>query len=370
MKLLYLLFVFVPLFSEAQHVYFGERSQQGTSFSIHFDKDGFPYPDYVIADSSMEKAYGSLFTWFQQNNEDFMEICRNYDYFPESIDKKTIYTLRAAIIQRWADSINKRSEQFSAIAFYIHGFRKSYHQQGNDVTSVTEFGMLRNELSNYGNPLPFAIDVYWDGTYDCCFSSNFKKNKVLFNLFADAVEQAKKTGYSMRLLTARLYNKPLQIVAHSLGAQITVSLLFNDTSVPANLPETPYQEHISVCLIAPAIGAQQFHSYYNRSHENYTDTTDAYRLMIVYNEADFVLQKKDPKTGFFGPGVHRYGETGLGCNHRHSAEKLKNYFSEHFPGSTIQLIDKTSMGKCHSLRCYTNSGHLKEVSDFLWGKGD
>lgn len=366
MKPFHLLCLLLPWFSFGQHVYFGERSDQDTSYSIYFDKDGFPYPNYPIADTSMERAYGSLFTWFQQHNEAFISICKDYEYFPESIDRKTILTLRSAIIRRWADTINARSESYPAIAFYIHGYRKAYHQSGSDVTSVTEFGMLRQELKTYGKPEAFAVNVYWDGMYDCCFSSNFKKNKQLFRLFTEAVHQAKKTGYCLRLLTNKLHNKPLQLITHSLGAQVAVSLLFNEPDVPANLPETPYQERISICMIAPAIGAKTLHAYRNRLPVSELDSTDNYRLMILYNEADFVLQKKDPKTGFFGPGVHRYGETGLGCNYHNEAVDLQHYFETHFQGSIIRLVNCTALGQCHSLRCYTHDGNLREASNFLW----
>lgn len=44
----------------AQHVFYGERT--GDASALFFDKDGFPYPDYFISDSSMAAAYGSLFT--------------------------------------------------------------------------------------------------------------------------------------------------------------------------------------------------------------------------------------------------------------------------------------------------------------------
>jgi hypothetical protein len=88
--------------------------------------------------------------------------------------------------------------------------------------------------------------------------------------------------------------------------------------------------------------------------------------MIVYNEDDFVLKKKDPKTGVFGPGANGYGKTGLGCNHHNQAKKLRAYFEKNFPKSQISLLDKTSLGKCHSLRCYTQGKELEKVSNFLW----
>lgn len=349
----------------AQHVYYGEHALSDSTLSIYLDKEGFPYPDFYIADSSMEEAGGSLLRWMFMHASSFKTICGQYNYFPDRTDSISICTLRDSIFSNIARRIIAHGAAFPAIAFYIHGFRKSFHPVNSDVPSTAEFELLRRELQRYGGMQPLEVCVYWDGMYDCCFSLNRKRNAALFDLFTVAAGQARRTGYELRRLFSLLpEEKPVQVIAHSLGAQVTAHLLFNTQPQPSETLPTPTQR-LSVCLIAPAAGAALFHHYGNRTPINATDATDRYRLLIVYNEQDFVLLKKDPKTGLFGPGVHRYGETGLGCNYRHSAEQLRDYFSQHFPHSEIQLLDKSILGKCHSLRCYAQDNRLTEVHGFL-----
>lgn len=348
----------------AQNVFFGERNLND-SLSVYFDREGLPYPDYFIPDTALANNNGSLFYWYQQNAEAFTTICAQYDYFPESIDYKSIHRLNDSIIQRWANSINRQSSNAPALAFYVHGFRKRFKENGQDVTSVTEFGLLRENLKTYGKPEPFAVNVYWDGTYDCCFSMNHKRNKALFEMYETAVEQARKVGIGFRQLINATDHSRVQIIGHSLGSQVIASALF-DPNGTTNLIPTPNKPgrafHIS--LIAPAIDAAAFYDYYNRTHT--VTLADPYALQILFNEDDFALRKKDPKFGLFGPGANRYGKTGLGCNHRHELDKLKKYFAAYFSQSTFETVDKSELGKCHSLRCYTKEQHLEEVSTFLW----
>lgn len=354
----------VSLRTTAQHVFFGERAP-GDSSSVYFDCQGLPYPEYFISDSSMVNSYGSLYTWYLRHNEDFIRICAAYDYFPESIDQKSINHLSDSIISRWARSINRQSQDAPALAFYVHGFRKRFAENGQDVTSVTEFNLFREHLKTYGKPQAFAVNVYWDGTYDCCFSMNHKRNKELFELYETAVGHALAVAIGFRKLVNQTNHPRIQLVGHSLGSQVIASSLF-DPAGTANLIPTPNKpgREFHISLIAPAIDAKVFHAYYNRTHP--VTLADSYALQILYNEADFALRKKDPKFGLFGPGANRYGKTGLGCNHRHELDKLKKYFAAYFSQSTFETVDKTALGKCHSWRCYTQEQHLKELSEFLW----
>lgn len=362
---LFILFCFTGCFTvSAQSVFFGERNR-ADSLSVFFDREGLPYPDYFIPDTALANSNGSLFYWYQSHAEAFTTICAENDYFPESIDYTSIHRLSDSIIQRWGRAIDLRSKNAPALAFYVHGFRKRFQENGQDVTSVTEFALLRENLKTYGKPEPFAVNVYWDGTYDCCFSMKHKRNKELFEMYETAVEQARKVGIGFRQLINATNHPRIQLVGHSLGSQVIASALFEPKGT-TNLISTPNKPgrafHIS--LIAPAIDAEVFYDYYNRTYP--VTLADSYALQILFNEDDFALRKKDPKLGLFGPGANRYGKTGLGCNHRHELDKLKKYFAAYFSQSTFETVDKTELGKCHSLRCYTKDQHLKEVSDFLW----
>ena len=73
----------------------------------------------------------------------------------------------------------------------------------------------------------------------------------------------------------------------------------------------------------------------------------------------------DNKIGVFGPGVKKYGATGLGCNYHNELLKLAAYFQTNYPTISFQLNNKTTIGKCHSLRCYTQAAALNEVALFL-----
>lgn len=335
--------------------------------AIHFDKDGLPYPNTFIADSSLQHSLGSLFTWYQQHGDAFISICADYNFFPETINKQTIDQLSDSIIGKWMERINNESLKSPAVAYYVHGFRKLFTSTENASTSVEEFRLLKENLRTYPNPTAYEVEVYWDGTYDCCFSTNHKKNKQLFKLFVEAQENAEKVAISLRKVLNLTQKRQLQVVGHSLGAQVIAYSLFDPEGISNSIPTPNQADHrVSICLIAPAIDARVFHDYYNRSTPVNADTTDNYRLMIVYNESDFVLKKKDPKTGIFGPGANSYGKTGLGCNHHGQADKLESYFKKHFPKSAITLLDKSELGKCHSWRCYSQGDELKEVSNFLW----
>lgn len=351
----------------AQHVFYGERVADSTKLALYFDKDGFPYPDYYIPNSTMEKAGGSLFAWFMQNSDAFISISAQHQLFPEKIDSETIYRLRDSITAVQLRRINNElNKGWPAVAYYIHGFRKSYLPQNGDVTSQDEFQLLKTNLTSYsGVPNALAIEVYWDGMYDCCFSTKRKKNRELFRLFEQAGNNAMVVGLGLRSFLNGTKTTHLQIVAHSLGAVVATSALFN---IGGRTGPTPAQRRVSVCFIAPAMGNDLLLDNYLK-HNGFTVNnqpfSDNYRLLIIYNEKDFVLRKKDPKIGWFGPGTKRYGNTSLGCNHRKAAVQLQQQLKEQ--GVELKLLDKTSLGKVHSLRFYAKDQNLKEMSDFLWG---
>lgn len=346
---------------QAQNVLYGERDLQEEKLALYFDKDGFPYPDYKIPDSSMRAAYGSLFTFFLQNAPDFIAVSAKYELFPEKIDSETIYLLRDSINAVNARKINAVAGS-STVSFYIHGYRKAFVPQNGDVTSVEEFQLLKDNLATYRAQRPVEVEVYWDGMYDCCFSLRQKKNRQLYGMFEKAGVQAVYAGAGLRRVITSLQTDSLQIVAHSLGCKVAQAALFNlsHSEVP-----TPQQQSIRVVYLAPALQSSDFYSNFLRRD---LASPDNYHFLVVYNENDFVLKKKDPKTGLFGPGVQKYGATSLGCNRKGEAVELKRRIDSEFPSSDLRLLDKSSLGKHHSLRFYTRDNQLKEVDEFLYGK--
>jgi hypothetical protein len=129
---------------------------------------------------------------------------------------------------------------------------------------------------------------------------------------------------------------------------------------------TPSAARVNICLIAPAISADLiFQNYLIRNSQWDMANGDNYRLYIAYNENDFVLRKKDYAIGIFGPGPYKYGNTSLGCNHRHAAERLAEYFEANFPVSFVGLYDLSSVGKCHHVSCYVYESNVKALFESL-----
>ena len=348
----------------SQHVIFGEKHPNATSNSIYFDKDGMIYPDVTISNEALLKCRSSLVQWYSQHPR-FTDSLLHLYQLPSkkgaietdgSLDTNNWYSFET--LHNLNDVlIRKKSEQLDSIAngngleFYIHGYRKSYLENGRDVTSVAEFGYLKSSLDSTRTRKNLVVYVYWDGMYDCCFSSNFKKNKQLFKLFQTAGGNANLVSLSFTKLLENSTSKNINIVAHSLGTKIAVQGVMDCRN---------FNPVFNVCLIAPAIPA----SLIKDAYFDHLELPNC-NWLILYNEKDFVLKKKDNKVGVFGPGAYKYGVTTLGCNKRNDAKKLDNWMNDTKPTVSFELVDKTYLGKCHSLRCYTKNQNLIEVSSFF-----
>jgi hypothetical protein len=339
---------FQPIFG--QHVLFGERNRALHKNNLFFDKEGFLYPEIFISDASLVAANNSLRLWYQSNTLVTDSLLNHFGihHNSSSIDNQVVIQLNDSIVSEKARFYSRNT---NALTFVIHGFRKNFKETGIDVSSVTEFQLFNEEIERYYSEFE-SISVYWDGLYDCCFSLNSKKNKQLFRLFEDASLQASNVGQQLHRLIAKTTVNNITVIGHSLGAKVAIQLHTANSS----------NKTIQICLIAPALSADAIKELY----EKLPQTADI-RWMIVYNEADFVLKKKDNKMGLFGPGPKKYGQTGLGCNYRNELSNLSVTIRKYYPLVSFELVNKTSIGKCHSLRCYTRDENLKEVSRFIAG---
>lgn len=348
----------------AQHVLYGEHEANSSQLQIYFDREGSAYPDYFIPDTALQYAGSSLKNWYQSHPDQFAEICARYG-LPVLPD----FTRQTAALQdKITAQLNERllqlKDSFASVSFIIHGFRKSFKKHAPDFTSKEDFSDFEQAYLNQCKQKTLFVEVYWDGFYDCCVSSNVRKNKEIFKLFEQAQLHAIQAGNSMRKL---LYDCPftrINLIGHSLGAVVAVQSCFNYTEA-TEIP--PAHKNIHLCLIAPAMaGTRSFESYYARNQKD-TFTNDLYRLAIAYNHGDFVLRKRK-RVAFIplGPGPYKYGNTTLGCNHRNEALKLKKYFARHFPKSSIQLIDISDAGACHNLRksCYCQDFIVRRIVGF------
>jgi alpha-beta hydrolase superfamily lysophospholipase len=179
---------------------------------------------------------------------------------------------------------------------------------------------------------------------------NSKKNKEIFQLFEQATKHAALVGNQLHRLIEKTSVASVTLIGHSLGAKVAVQFT----------PDVAVSKKYCVCLIAPALSAEEIKQLYQTLPEK-----AAINWHIVYNENDFVLKKKDNKIGVFGPGVKKYGATGLGCNYHNELLNLAAYIATNYPTVSIYLDNKTSIGKCHSLRCYTQANALAEVANFI-----
>jgi hypothetical protein len=347
--------------SIAQHVFYGERDLLDST-SVFFDKDGVLYPDYFIRNDSLKSYGSSLQKWYASKIDTFISVGRLYNCDFKTYSRHNLEILNDSIIAKLAARINSLKEQFSSVTFLIHGYRKPYPNPGDYTSSPQDYKILQDSISHYKKKPTSFIKVYWDGMYGCCFGKNLSVDKYLLALFEEAQRNADATGKSFGQLLLHINFDTVNIVTHSLGAEIAITSLFN-VHLSDSIIITPSIHRINICLIAPAIaGVEKFENYYNRKSTVNFKTNDNYRLAVAYNENDFVLRKKYK---FFGPGPYKYGVTTLGCNFKGAATNLKSYFATTYKKSYIQLFNLSDAGGCHLVSCYCDTDEFENLCLFL-----
>lgn len=356
------LFLMLDVFScLSQPVLFGERDLQENKIALYFDRYGNVYPNYSIPDSSLLSCSGNLAEWYKCNPKQFAAISDLYHCPAAEFNTENLNALQDSIVASVWKKINGETNQ--TVTFLIHGYRKSFRDIERGMSSVHEFNLLKRQLNNQQLKSNLYVEVYWDGTYNCCFGTNRKLNDSLFRQFELAQQYAPIIGLSLRKIMNGVQAEKINIIAHSLGSKIAVSSLFN---LNFSNVETPDNRVVNICLIAPAIsGVEIFEHYYDRMSAVNFSRQDNYRLFILYNEKDFVLRKKDNKIGLFGPGTTRYGNTSLGCNYKGELTRLERYFEEHFPASVIETQHLNSIGKNHSLGYFAYDDNLHCMVEFM-----
>jgi Alpha/beta hydrolase of unknown function (DUF900) len=345
----------------AANVLYGERNLSENKTAIYFDKEGSIYPDYFISDLSLGAVNGSLSEWYSKNTEDFAQLAKRY-HCPFSIYSTTHAqalndSIRAMVLRK----INSQTASYHSVSFMLHGYRKAYNEGTSRYTSVKDYNILKTTIVGYNYKKSLLVELYWDGSFA---EISYKNRKVVFEAFEQAQANADKTGEGLRKVLSAIEFERINLVSHSLGARVLCSALFQSINT-SNDSVTPNQT-INICLVAPAIaGVEVFKNYYQRNTSLDFKTKDNYTLNVVYNKNDFVLMKKEPMTGFFGPGPRKYGNTTLGCNYQNEAVKLSDYFKANFKNSTFNLYDASDVGKCHFVSCYCSSNTLKKALEVI-----
>src|SRR3989344_4710183 len=349
---IFILFHFT-LLGQSAHVLYGERDFKSEQPAVYIDKEGSYYPDYLISNSSLDNCNASLINWYAKNQNDFLTISKQYNCSFDKYSIENCKILNDSIISSLKNSLFSKKGTSTSVSFLIHGYRKPFVKTNGDRTSPRDYAIMKETFQPKLNTL--FVEVYWDAMYDCCYSTNRKKNKALYRLLEEAERNAIPVGQGLRKVFFNLKFDTINIITHSLGAKVALNSLFNSSD---NDFPTPTNNRINICLIAPALSDDSFNDYYKRKTDTDFKSKDNYRLMIGYNENDFVLRKK---VGWFGPGPYRYVNTTLGCNHKGCAMDFKKYFAKNFTNSSLALFDLYSVGQCHLVGCYCSYGHLDEM---------
>jgi hypothetical protein len=369
----YVLFISpIFIFSQSNHSLYGERDLVNKNVALYFDKEGSIYPDYFISNAALAATDASLSKWYAQHLKDFLSISKLYAcaFKNYSLDNGQILNDSIAAFKR--RKINASALNYNSVSILIHGFRKPFTAMNGDATSPADFQTMKSNLNSMAALNTCFVEVYWDAMYSCCFTANIKKNNFLFALFDTAQIYASAVGKGLRRIINHIEKDTINIITHSLGAKVAIYSLFNvddfaiyDVAAYARL--TPQNKRVNICLVAPAIGGEAFFkNYFKRQSFINFKNSDNYKLAIAYNEADFVLMKKDNKLGLLGPGPYGHGNTSLGCNYENTAVNLKTYFATHFPNSKIELFDVTlGVGKIHHVRDYFAGSNLVSALKYL-----
>jgi hypothetical protein len=359
--LIVLLFFFLKNGLSQSNVVFGEREVTLNQKSVFFDRRGNMYPDYFIADSSLQNCDASLEKWYVEHSNEFEKVAKHYNCQFTVPNEENLIALNDSILAVKIRNINALTKDNLALNVLVHGFRKSFKQGTHDQTSTQDFLFWEEMIEQRSNQNVPSLKVYWDASYDCCFSTNSAKNDSLFEMFERTYKRADTIGLVLRSVLNKLEFKQLNIIGHSLAAKVIQSCINN--VLPNSIPGLA-QQKVNVCLIAPATsGGEAWSNYLERNNPIPLD--DNVRLFILYNERDFALRKKDNKFGLFGPGADKYGCTRLGCNKGREAENLVFYFGQNFPSSSLTLVDCTKLGRVHSSRYYFESLYFEELIKWI-----
>lgn len=362
----FLLFAFLlPVFLLAQEVdnsrsvLYGEQSgliDLPDTYPVFLDRNGDLYPSQTIPDSLLYAADASLAQLFAQRPDLFPTALTSFAAYQDSLLRDKLAT------------INAQAKAASDVFALVHGFRKPFHPTPGGRTAQSEYLLVQQRIRNTApdNARPVFLEIYWDGTYDCCFSMKTKRNRKIFELFElQAQRHASAAGYRLRPLLAGIKTRRLHLIGHSLGTRLLLAATFNayadDVPEGVRKSATPAQPLVGICLVGPAIAGEAFQHYYQRGTVD-GPAKENYQLTIFYNRKDFVLKKR---IFIFGPGPRRFGDTSLGADSRGAIGKLRTLFEANFPESGLKAFP-VDIGKSHALRHYSGTVEFDAYLRGLW----
>ncbi len=343
------------------NVLYGERSSDMNSDAVFLDQEGSIYPEYFISNESLFQSKACLHVWYNDHPNEFLDIAKKHNCPVQVVNQISVQQLEDTLLAQTIRKIESLKTATNTLNVLVHGYRKPFVANEHDVTSIDAFANLEDKLNSGLGVVHPTLKIYWDASYDCCFSMDGEKNREMFEGFERAYHRADTIGVSLKRLLNTINYAQINFVGHSLAAKVLQSCLYD---LKGNGIPCLSQARVNVCLIAPATTGIESWVHFKR--RNYTiPAQDNVRIWLLYNEKDFALKKKDNHFELFGPGAEAYGPTTLGCNHKHTLDKFENYTKEQFVGSTFIFVDGTSLGKIHSQFIYLESPFFEGMIDFL-----
>lgn len=346
--------------SNAHSVLYGDRADLPplpTTSRIFLDRNGDLYPDLPLADSLLAGSDASLAKLFIQRPDIFQTAQASFMAYQDSVLAANLKI------------INEGAKAATDVIVLVHGFRKPFRPEPGGRTSRIEYLHLQQQIRNAaarGDSRPYFVEIYWDGTYDCCFGFKAGRNRAIFELFEQqAQSHATATGYRLRPLLTGIQTPRLHLIGHSLGTRVILAAAFDayadEVDPKLRALATPGQGLVDICLVGPAVAGNAFEQYHKRG-EIGLSSEDNYRTTIFYNRRDFVLKKR---IFIFGPGPRRFGDTSLGADCRRSIRKLSQLFETKFSGSPL-FAHRARIGISHALRDYGNTPEFSTYLQKMW----
>lgn len=321
-----------PPFETAEYTYPGDGFQDANVFRLCFDEEGSPYPDPRVlpVDEGRLGACGSrLRAYFSGSG----------DYDPE----------------RLAGDFARRINAFCSapaprtLVVLIHGINNSYPE----ARRTYELARMRVSERIPARRVAF-LEVYWDARHGDPFA-----------VWGFARPASKWVGLGLRRVLRHLDPEvPLRVLAHSRGASVICSALWNVPFLEdeasnelfrrrqAELP-APRHPQVRVGLLVPAMPEGDFDSYFS-SGPGKANPLEG--LVVGVNEDDPAVGKGPLPSDWFG-------STRLGCDLEVFRSQVAPRFNR---GRLVAHLVDLSASEVHDFKDYLLRKAFTETFLPLW----
>ncbi|MBX2844920.1 MAG: alpha/beta hydrolase [Saprospiraceae bacterium] len=353
--------------------YYGNESQRPAfsnhSINVFFDGSGYVYPDVALEDMDFFEEKRPLLQAYYSEASRYNRVAEAYGLPPvEAVpDTDAIEALNSAVKHLWLEQVNAELAVHDRVVVLVHGYNNTYHEL------IGPYSLFQNRIDAITGTNNFYINVFWDGLTDNTAKDISKQESLFYGetgglraginnlkIWRRAQHQALFAGMELRTLLRRLQTDSLTLVSHSLGARVVASTLFNiepeDDWKKPSVAQARYlaaisadqhpapQQHISVGMMAPAIGGKEtFDDYFIRENaaRSAADSSD-FHFTIGFNTNDEVLRKFN----LFGKKSANFlGDTSFGTL-KNDVDSVHTLFRENGLEQRFDVVDfsKTFQG--------------------------